>query len=467
MTMPKARKTPQTSWRGGVVAPAVALSLVAVVGITAIVMDGGINLTERRQAQATADAAALAAAEVLYVNYPKQKGNGPKDEAVAAALALAAGNGYTNDGVRSSVSVRIPPTTGPYAGRPGFAEVVVTFQQTRTFSRIFGSNDIPVVSRAVAKGEWTAGKNGVIVLDYTGKGALNSQGNGAFTETGAPVIVNSNHAEALIDTGNGSMIAQEFDITGGLKLGRHASFQTWPVPGQIFLGMHPTPDPLAYLPVPAVPPNGTVTHPTSPVTIPGLPTLTDLNRVFILTPGRHSSLPTFTKGDTVILKQASANGAKGVYYIDGGGFKSTGANVVMDPTTTGGAMIYNNPRGTASSEKIQVTGNASGYVNLSPLTDEGPYKGILLWQERSSPVDLLVEGNGKFTMKGTFYAAGAKLNVNGNGGTYFEDDGSEKPGSRTGSQFIVKDMSLGGNGNIIIKYNIKDVAMTRSICLVE
>jgi hypothetical protein len=199
------------------------------------------------------------------------------------------------------------------------------------------------------------------------------------------------------------------------------------------------------------------------------------NTEYILTPGRYTNLPTFSSGDVVILKQASANNAGGIYYIDGGGFKSTGASITMDPLTTGGVMIYNAPASSADSEKIQITGNASGTVNLGPLTS-GPYAGMSLWQDRNSTVPMLVEGNGNFTITGTFYAANALLNINGNGktstgsstGSYTDSNGNVVLGaSQIGSQYVVQNLSLGGNGNININYNGPQKARTRIITLVE
>jgi hypothetical protein len=166
---------------------------------------------------------------------------------------------------------------------------------------------------------------------------------------------------------------------------------------------------------------------------------------------------------------------KVTYSINGGGFKSTGASITLDPTTTGGLMIDNVPASSANSEQIQITGNASGTVNLSPLTS-GPYAGMMLWQDRTSSVPVLVEGNGSFTIQGTFYAADALMNINGNGktitgrlsGSYVDSSGNVVQGaSRIGSQYIVNNLSLGGNGGISIKYSGPDMARTRIITLVE
>ena len=127
------------STRRGMVTAQVALSLSALMAMLAVVADGGLLLVERRHAQATADAAALAAA------------------ASASAMGVASANGYTNDGTTSTVTVNIPPLSGNFtvakigAAANGYAEVIVTWNQQRFFSGIFGSGTIPVSARAVAR----------------------------------------------------------------------------------------------------------------------------------------------------------------------------------------------------------------------------------------------------------------------------------------------------------------------------
>ena len=71
-----------------------------------------------------------------------------------------------------------------------------------------------------------------IILNYDDKASLNTQGNGAFTESGGPVIVNSNNPSAVLDTGRGTIKGQEFDITGGIQLGGNGSLVTQPVAGR-------------------------------------------------------------------------------------------------------------------------------------------------------------------------------------------------------------------------------------------
>src|ERR1700731_4600732 len=89
--------------RLGTVAVIVAVSLTALLGVLAIGLDGGLLLTERRRAQSTADAAALAAAADLYKNYSTNQGKDPSGTAKQAALNLATPNGYVIHGTNSTL----------------------------------------------------------------------------------------------------------------------------------------------------------------------------------------------------------------------------------------------------------------------------------------------------------------------------------------------------------------------------
>src|SRR5690348_1157846 len=89
--------------RRGAIVVLVALLLVGLLGVTAIALDGGLLLDNRRRVQAGADMAALAAGGQLFANYPaivmsKYTVADPGGAAAAAAFADAAANGYTNDG---------------------------------------------------------------------------------------------------------------------------------------------------------------------------------------------------------------------------------------------------------------------------------------------------------------------------------------------------------------------------------
>ncbi len=83
--------------RRGTVAVLVAISLIVIVGVAGIALDGGLLLDSRRSVQAAADAVALAAADDLFNQYAAG-GNGtdPAGTAAASALSTAFANGFKN-----------------------------------------------------------------------------------------------------------------------------------------------------------------------------------------------------------------------------------------------------------------------------------------------------------------------------------------------------------------------------------
>jgi Flp pilus assembly protein TadG len=414
--------------RRGTVAILVAVTLVLLISFLAIALDGGLLLHNRRVAQAAADAAALAAADSLYLNYQANAGSDPGNQARNAALAVAAANGFGNDRSSTDVDVYIPPQSGFAANKAGYAEVVVTYNQPRGFSNILGTGPLPVTARAVATGRWSPFRDGILVLDPSASGSLSSSGTGGVNIVNADIIVDSNSPSAAISTGGATLTAQNFYITGvpGTSTSGGGAFN-----GTIWSGQRPTPDPLAYLPEPD--PNTMILQSNNPTHASGPQTLN-------LQPGVY-------RGGITISGQASLNLAPGIYYMDGGGFSFTGLGNLTAP----GVMIVNAPH--SNSDRININGN--GAINLSPPTS-GIYTGISLWQIRSSTNEVDVSGNGGSQMTGTFYAQHGLLKVTGNGGN-----------DVLGSQYISYDVNLGGNGVFTVVWSQQATARTRIINLVE
>src|SRR5262245_17082251 len=189
--------------RRGAVSIFFAVCLVALLSVVALAFDGGRLLEERRRAQATADAAALAAASDLYDWYWTNSGADPSGTARASALETARANGYANDGTRSTVTVHIPPASGFYKDKRGYVEVHLP----RSFSNIFSKGDVVVRARSVALGATVAADVGILVLDPAGRSVFNAQGGGVTTVTGTPVIVNSSNDSGTIAGGGGTIKA--------------------------------------------------------------------------------------------------------------------------------------------------------------------------------------------------------------------------------------------------------------------
>jgi hypothetical protein len=371
----------RTGKRPGTVAVIVAVSLTALLGVLAIGLDGGLLLTERRRAQSTADAAALAAAADLYKNYSTNQGKDVSGTGKQAALNLASANGYANDGTNSTVTVNIPPLSGSYVGQAGYAEVIVQFNEPRAFSAIFGSGTIPVGFRAVAGGN--PGGVGILILDPSSTntceidGTLKINGNG-------DILVNSTDPAAIRIYDTGSITAKNISIVGNPGLQNNVG--SGAVNATVITGAAAAADPLANIPEPV--PSGTN---YGSVTVSG----------GTIQPGIYTSI-NITAGATVTM-------APGIYYLSSAGGLSdlggifgffaglAGITVNSGATLTGnGVMIYNQ-----SGDNLDFYN--AGAVNLTPPTS-GTYKGISLFQPRSDTTEMHLISSNNVTISGTLYA---------------------------------------------------------------
>jgi hypothetical protein len=411
--------------RWGTVAVLVALCLIGILGFAALSLDAALLHQDRRAAQAAADASAMAAAGNLFLNWRSNQGRDLSGTASTDAFAAAAANGFTNDGITSTVTVNIPPLSGDHVGQNGYVEVIVVQLQQRAFSAIWGSDPITVKARAVARGMWVPYNNGILVLDPLSSGSLSSNG-GSSVSTNARVIVDSNSPSATVITGGGSITAPEFDITGvpGWSISGGGTIN-----GTILDGQVPTPDPLAYLPEPD--PSTMPVQSTKTVKLQNQGSLT-------LQPGVYQGGINVTGGNLTL--------APGIYYMQGGGFGFSGTGSLMAE----GVMIVNAPQ--SNSDTISITGN--GAVNLSPMTT-GLYQGISLWQARASTNTVTVSGGGSGAVTGTFYTQHGTLKTSGSGG------------STVGSQYISWNVVLSGNGNFAITWTPQLVAPMKLLQLVE
>ena len=148
------------------VAVQVVLCLVPLCGVAAFAIDGGMLFEYRRRVQATADAAALAAAADLYQHYSANAGLDVGGTAKTSATSNATANGFSSPG--SALTINIPPLSGPFTSKAGYAEVILVYQMPRGFSGIIGSGTLPVQARSVARGLKQSSGIGILLLDPTG-----------------------------------------------------------------------------------------------------------------------------------------------------------------------------------------------------------------------------------------------------------------------------------------------------------
>jgi hypothetical protein len=384
------------------------------VGVMALLLDGGLLISEHRHARSVADTAAMAAAYSLFKNSSTDHGLDPTGTARTAALNNATGNGYANDGTATVVTVNIPPLAGAFVGKAGYAEVLVQNNQARLFSALWGAGMMSVTARGVARGISSPSSPAILLLDPSMKASLNVTGNGGINATGGSIVVDSNNAQAGVTVGNGNVTAPNMNFTGSYTTTGSGSFI-----GTIKTTVSPTSDPLSRIPAP------------DPSTL----TVQSASNYHITSSGNYTLQPGIYTGGISI--SASGPGLitlmPGIYYMQGGGFFDSGS---INMTGTG-VMIYNNPA--SSSDQIKLTG--LGNLTISPPTS-GTYRGISIFQNRTSTAVVAVTGNGSLNLTGTIYSAGAEVDLTGNGVI-----------NATGSQVIANNMEVAGNGAVNVQHN--------------
>jgi Flp pilus assembly protein TadG len=398
------------------------LCLTVFMGLLAVTIDGGLLLAERRHAQAVADAAALSAAADLYANWRTNLGSDSGGTAAASAKTTAANNGYTS--TNSTVTPHIPPTTGDHVGVAGYAEVVVTYNQSRFFSSIWGSGTTPVSARAVARGLLAGGTptnsslgflvtdpgtNGASSVYENGKTGINVA-NGSFAENSAnsPFDSKGNNAEV---TANSFV----FGAANSQSLGSPPNFNG-PTPTYNTV----TADPFSSLAAPSS---------------SGLPSQTYSGGT-TMNPGVYTGVINIGGNSTVTM-------SPGIYYLqpDANG----NAGITMSGTAsldgTSGVLIYVAPPTTPGTGTMTLSNGGVNSIALNPIST-GTYEGVSIYVDRAwgngntngnSNVTLELGGTPTSSVYGTIYAPTANFILHGT------------PNANTGSQVIVYTVTAKGS----------------------
>jgi hypothetical protein len=362
-------------------------------------------LNNRRNVQATADAAALAAAIDLFSNYGANGGLDPSGTAKASALSTAAANGFSNDGVTSVITINIPPASGSYTGQAGYAEVIVQFNQTRGFSSIYGSGALQVSGRAVACGQ--VGDIGILCLDDVVTtsaqicGKVNILNGGQIYINSKASVANSEFSgwAGSIYLASGAVLS-----TGGINLystsllnNTNGGSITYTNGGSLKAFSPQITDPLANIAEPT--PTGTTYGTASG----GYSVTTSKT----LQPGIYPGGIQVGAGSGSSSSTVNVTLAPGIYYL--GSSSGTGSFSVSTGTTlTGTGVMFYNQMGDSFSP-------FDGTVNITPPTT-GTYQGISYWQPRADAMEIHISGTANVTMPGTFYNVGTSYTTGENGG---------------------------------------------------
>jgi hypothetical protein len=440
------------SRRRGFVVALVAVLLIVIVGVGALAIDASLLMADRRKAQAATDAAALAAAINMFQSWSANHGvdPAPNHPAATSAKDTAADNGFTNGSNGVVVTVNIPPLSGNYVGLAGYAEVIITMPQKRFLSGIWGSGNVSVAARSVARGTKHTPQAGLLVLAPSGSNTLVTSNSGGVTVNGGDIIVNSSDGSAAHISNAGDITANNFYFSGtpGYGSSGTGTYVTGPG-GTINSNQTPTPDPLASLPYPSQP-ETTYTN----ININGFPVMSGSTVVGWPTPGDPNgwTLPAGTYSGGIHLSDSNSAHTytlqSGIFYFTNGGFSlSGGAAVTSD---SGGNLLFFNSGGALSSTHQDP-------ITLNPMTT-GTWKNVTIFQNRSNTSNDTLTGQvaGGLNITGIIYTPAALFTLTGSGSNY-----------AAGAQYIVYKMSVTGSGSFNINYNAPQGPPGRQLYLVE
>lgn len=452
-------------------------ALLVLIGIAALVVDLGMSWMLHRQEQNAADPGAIAAARWLKdpatgnaswnlgaaeqdaCFYAQQNGFFAGDPSCAAALAA------------KQLEVFSPPTSGPYAARPGFVQVTISATHPTFFGRIFGQSEATVTTGAVAANTaGNANSSSLVALqpDCQAGAAGNVNGGGTVnifavdpSTEGGYVHVNSpcgGSTDNVCANGVGSSALQ---ISGTLNtpyayVNGSCTYNGSGASGLVCTSGSPClqedavpmGDPLADLPEPAltafpngVCPNGTPSTPTSTKGC-DLPPNGSAANTYCPPDGTGVNVCTLTPGvyygGWSIGSKVKLELEPGMYILAGGGIKLSGTSSSVEAveSTTGveaRIMIFSTDGPGCPSIAAQCEGaitftaaqafkakalNAATCGLVSPTACT--WKGILLWQDGTvinGAKDVTLGGQSSTILAGTIYAPASQVTINGGSAT--------------------------------------------------
>jgi Flp pilus assembly protein TadG len=400
------------------------LTMVVLLGFTALAVDGGRLYSDRRHAQNAADAAALTGA--------LQKANKQSDAVVLQALRASANrNGYNDQQVSGEVSGPFNDLYGKYY----LVSTIITSTIDATFAQfIYGGplqNKVKAVARVYISQPALPGFAIITMGDCTAEGGAQAElsgggNNGAIETYQGGIFLNAPENpgnQCSIDTST-STLSVGIAAYDGAHIASVGSVdysgvsKVYPTP--IDTGMNfgePINDPLEDLPEPVCTANGSVAggvyHPGR-YGGPGQPSIGGGHYqpgIYCISGNVHLSGSEVIDGDGVVL-----------YFINGGlNFTGNAGMRITAPTSS-------NCLGTSGDPTASCT-----------------FKGIAVFLARNNASTFEVRGNGGDAIHGLIY--GIRATVQARGGGVDPDDTSVV------GQIIARRVYGDGNGSFIVIFN--------------
>lgn len=419
-----------------------AISIVVLLGFTALALDGGMVFSERRRDQNAADAAALAGA--------LQKANSKSD----STAILAAKNSVTSNGYAANqMSVSIDNNYQDYSGHYILVKTVITTTTPTNFAHlIYGK---PLVNVVTATARARLSQPVMPGTAIVAMGRCSTNGSDLIGVTGG------GHAGGVITFLGGMFINNKEDSSDACAisppnssgtLGIDASgYSIYSVGSYDYSGVDNIKSPV----VPGINGGEPVTDPWI-LSKPDEPTCTSNGSTYTPAGDQKHYRPGYYGGSG----QPDLGGGvldAGIYCITG----DIGGNYSIDATA--GVVLYfisGAPRFTGNGDFRVTAPDSSTCVGNEPDTSAScTFAGFAIYLARSNTSTITLTGNGVYKIIGMVYAVNGGMVAKG-GGTTGCDDSSDASSPDSSScdwvvegQVIAGQVQGDGNGGFSVYYN--------------
>ena len=393
-------------------------AIVALFGVAALAIDGGLLYLQRRSAQSVADDVAMTGALAITKGY-----TGSQIETILLERAIQNGFDDTSDDV--DIQILWPPQApNPYAGDLSFIQVIITSRIPLAFTQFVfqGSLEVTVesVSHARLPTEILPGAS-IHAGNPSTCMALEFSGNPNVVISGGGDVHSNSTAECACG-GSGIRGDASINVLDGGEISLSGCWKEAGAAGEV------TPDPDEYVA------QKELNEPPVP-DCSGLPTFDAMsfNGVETISPGIYHSIKLNASADVTLEPGLYCmNGSNGGWNIETmGGSRLYGDGVIfylMDSAggwkSAGGSELYlYAPTDFRDASNVQ-------------------WAGMLIYTHPDNTNDLVLTGTANSYFEGTIYAPGSHCDIEGNGGAVAFK-----------SQFLCDTVRVNGTGDLQLYYD--------------
>lgn len=450
-----------------------ALSIVAIIGITALAIDGSLIYNERRQDQNTADSAALAGAGAA-AKYLQNVNSGvlicgqATGTAVTQEIVNAVRASVAVDGIDAADMPKLADDTALASVDQGFTvscnwygelgvqyldiHVKISTDMPTNFAKVLSPENLKTTidstARVYPKQPMAYGNGLVSIADacnnkdggifFLGGGQLGSN-KGTYLTNGGVFSNSCIEAQSGIVQVAGGSIQQYWDLSTCVNCFDNPKFQPEAEKANTTL-------PEDMIPPPVCPPKTAGnTHNEGSYTS-------------TIYPGWYTNGISAPNNATVVLKP-------GLYCIEGGMDNNSKSTIQIDETVAHpGVTLY------FFSGDVQLNQNSKGGVILKsctsePCGDPSAVQGLLMYFDISDPnynPDIQLNGSSDNVFRGTVYGPHADVHLNGNTNTTNDDI------YNFSTQIVGAWIEINGNAMLVMNLNSNDfVSMPPSLSLIK